>query len=131
MSTETQKNQEVLIGLFKIMNMGDMAQVRKALMEVCTEGYVIHDPSTPNIQPGIANYIESLNQFMKENSEPRVIIEDMFGVGDKVVTRAVFEFIELKTHEQKKMTGIVISRFENGKIAEEWQVLAPFATPSA
>jgi predicted SnoaL-like aldol condensation-catalyzing enzyme len=131
MSTETQKNMQVLRHWFETLEKGNHSQKMKELKDICTEGYVIHDPSTPNIQPGIANYIESFNQFMKENAGPRVIIEDMFGVGDKVVSRAVFEFIELKTHEQKKMTGIVISRFEDGKLAEEWQVLAPIPASTA
>ena len=125
MSDQTEKNMQVLRNLFDTMNKGDIPQTRKVIEEICTEDYLLHDPSTPDLKPGIKKYLESFDQFWGENSGIHVVAEDMFGEGDKTVTRGYFEYVENKTQEKKKMVEIFISRFENGKIAEEWQILAP------
>jgi predicted SnoaL-like aldol condensation-catalyzing enzyme len=124
MSDQTKKNMQVLRYLFDTMNKGDIPQTRKVVEEVCTEDYLLHDPSTPDLKPGIKKYLESFDQFWGENTGLHVVVEDMFGDGDKTVTRGCFEYVENKTQEKKKMVAIFISRFENGKIAEEWQVTA-------
>ena len=125
MSDQTKKNMQVLRYLFDTMNKGDIPQTRKVIEEICTEDYLLHDPSTPDFKPGIKKYLESFDQFWGENTGLHVVVEDMFGDGDKTVTRGYFEYVENKTQEKKKMVEIFISRFENGKIAEEWQILAP------
>lgn len=60
---------------------------------------------------------------MHNISNPKVEIQDIFGTGDKTATRITFEWIDDATQELKKGTGIIISRFENGKFAEDWQVM--------
>ena len=65
------------------------------------------------------------DQWLKNNSGIHVVIEDLIGMGDKTATRAALECVENKTQKKKKIVFIFFSRFENGKIAEEWQVSAP------
>jgi predicted ester cyclase len=101
--------------------------MKKELEEICTQDYMLHDPSAPNFKPGLADFLEGWVQMVGNFKEIRLNIEDMFGVGDKVISRGIFEWTDAKTQEKNKVMAIVISRFENGKLAEEWQVMAPFA----
>ena len=55
-------------------------------------------------------------------------IDDMFGAGDKVVTRWTLHGVQrgefrgiAPTNKEVTVTGIIISRFENGKAVEEWE----------
>jgi ketosteroid isomerase-like protein len=127
MSDQTQKNMQVLKHWFETVSKGDIAKMMKELAEIITKDYLLHDPSAPNLQPGREKCLESFEQDIKNMVGIRVNIENMFGVEDKVATQGIFEWLDVKTQERKKMMGIVISRFENGKLAEEWQVLAPFS----
>lgn len=54
----------------------------------------------------------------------------MFGPEDQVVTRATIEPEDASTPEKQKIMVIVISRFKNGKLIEEWQVAQPIADPT-
>ena len=130
MSTVTQKNKQVLKHVFEAVNKGDISQMKKELAEILTPDYVLHGSSNPNLQPGRDNYIEFFDQDSKNFGEFQFIVEDMFGFEDKVVTRGFFSSVELKSHEKTTMAVIVISRFEHGKIAEEWQVMAPVTSSS-
>ena len=130
MSDQVQKNIQVLKHWFETVCKCDINEIMKEWEEISTENYWIHDPSTPNLQPGRDKYLESFEQDMKNTAERRIDIEDMFGEEDKVVTLGTYEFVEVKTREKKKMMVIGISRFENGKIAEEWQVMAPVTSSS-
>jgi predicted ester cyclase len=60
--------------------------------------------------------------FQSEFPAHRVTIDDLFGEQDRVVTRWTMS----ATHKSGKdvvMRGISISRFEGGRIAEEWMVM--------
>lgn len=125
MSNDVQKNMQVLRHWFDFVNKGgNFAKMKKAWADICTDGYTLHDPSTPDLKPGLAAYMEFFDQAYKNMADMRINIDEMFAVEDKVVSRGIFEWVEGKPHEKKKMMFIVISRFENGKIAEEWQVTA-------
>jgi predicted SnoaL-like aldol condensation-catalyzing enzyme len=125
MSTDTQKNTQVLRDWVDTMNKGDYAQVKKALEKLGTEDYCLHDPNPANCAQGLKNYIVDFDKWWRGISDLHVVVEDVFGAGDKTATRATIEYIENNTREKKKNEIIFISRFENGKIAEEWQVTAP------
>jgi predicted ester cyclase len=60
----------------------------------------------------------------------RMTLEDMIAAGDKVVTRWTFRGIQkgefrgiAPTGREVTVTGIIISRFENGQAVEEWEEL--------
>ena len=127
MSTDTQKNMQILRRWLKIVMTDDVEKMKKEWKEISTDNYWLHDPSTPNLPPGREKYLETFEQDMKNSAKRRIDIKDMFGVEDKVVTLVYYEFLEVKSREKKKVMAIGISRFEKGKIAEEWQVLAPFS----
>jgi len=130
MSQDPPKNMAVLRHWFDTINKNDVAKMVKEWREIATEDYLLHDPATPDLKPGLADYLKLFEQQMAAVADRKVTIEDMFAVGDKVVLRGVYQFLDLATQEQIKMAAIGISRFEGGKIKEEWQILAPFAVPS-
>ena len=130
MSQDPRKNMEVLRHFLDTMNENDTIRTMKELGEILTEDYVLHDPSLPDLKPGRAAFLEFFEQSLKENANHRVTVDDMFGLEDKVVTRGIYEYTDLKVNEHRKMMMIVISRFEDGKLAEEWGVFAPIAAPS-
>lgn len=96
--------------------------------DLFTENYVMHDPSAPEEPRGVDGMKQYVSMFLTAFSDLRITIEDQLVNGDKVATR----FSATGTHDGDLMgiapsgnhvqvSGIIITRFENGKIAEEWQ----------
>ncbi len=127
MSQDPQKNMAVIQHWFNTVNGNDVTEMVKEGAEIIADDYVIHDPGTPDLQPGAANYLKQFEQDMAGSADRKVTMTDLFAVDDKVIGHGVYEFLDLASNERKKVAAMVISRFEGGKIKEEWQILAPFA----
>jgi ketosteroid isomerase-like protein len=125
MSTEVEKNMQVMKQWFEIVNTGDYEQVMKALEVLFTKDYTLHDPSFPSPKRGIDIAKADCDEWLKNNSGIHMVIEDLIGMGEKTATRAALECVDNKTQKKRKTVFIFFSRFENGRIAEEWQVTAP------
>ena len=99
-----------------------------ALDEMMTPDYVSHAKLLPDQQPDREGEKWVAAQFAASSSNRRFLVEDQVAGGDKVVTR----FIVHLTHDRGELMGvapsgreltnraIVIHRFVEGKIAEEW-----------
>jgi steroid delta-isomerase-like uncharacterized protein len=94
--------------------------------EVCADGFVGHDPMSGDQDREASK--ASMSMYRAAFPDLHFTIEDAFEAGDKVVIRwtgeGTFEN-ELMgmqpTHEKgQPVHGIVIDRFESGKIAESW-----------
>ena len=131
MSQDPQKNMEVIRHWFNTVNSNDLDQMIKEFAEIISDDYVMCDPATPDLQPGAANYLKLFEQDMARSADRKITIGDMFAVDDKVVSRADYEYLDLASQERKKVAAMAISQFEDGKIKAEWQILAPYATPSS
>ncbi len=94
--------------------------------EFCTENYVDHDPlqgdrSRDEVKQAIAGYRAAFPDLA-------FMIEDVFAAADKVVVRwraeGTFEneFMGQQPTGEKgePVHGIVIDRYEDGKVAESW-----------
>jgi predicted ester cyclase len=94
--------------------------------QYCTDGYVDHDPilgdqDRASVKQTIAGYRAAFPDL-------HFTIEDAFGVDDKVVLRwtgeGTFEneYMGLAPTGEKSepVHGIVIDRYEDGKVAESW-----------
>jgi ketosteroid isomerase-like protein len=88
MSQDPQKNMEVLRHLFNTLNGKDIVKFMKECEEVIKEDYALHDPGSPDQKPGRAQFLEDFKQNSKVRTNRRMTVEDMFGAGDNVVTRA-------------------------------------------
>ncbi len=92
-----------------------------------TDDYVYHGPSVPGELRGANAFKEMLSGFTQAMPDAREKVEDQLADGDKVFTR--FSGRGAHTGELMGMgasgkeltwTGMVVSRFSEGLIAEEW-----------
>lgn len=95
------------------------------LDEYLAPDYVYHGPDGDLDADGFRAFQNSLlSAFPGLNFE----VEDMIAVGDKVVTRWTLHGVHrgefqgiAPTGKEVTVTGIIISRFKNGKAVEEWE----------
>jgi predicted ester cyclase len=95
--------------------------------EIYAPNYVGHDPSNPEDIQGLEAAKQAASDYRKAFPDLQVIIEELIAEGDKVAARVRFRGThpgELEgiapTGRRVESTGIVISRMEGGKIAEDW-----------
>jgi steroid delta-isomerase-like uncharacterized protein len=110
--------------------MDELTHARTALEEVCARGdlerarELYADDFRDHVnalefrgQEGIA---QSVAMYRAMFPDLRIDVVDQVADGDRVVSRWILH----GTHRGRRVTlpGITISRFENGKIAEDWTV---------
>ena len=95
--------------------------------EIYAPGYVGHDPSNPEDVRGPEAAKQAAADYRRAFPDLRVTVEDLIAEGDKVVARLRFRGTHLgelegiaPTGRWVDCTGIVVSRMEGGKIAEDW-----------
>lgn len=93
--------------------------------EVYSADYIVHDPAGP-IQ-GLEALKQFVTMFRTAFPDIHVTIEDMIAEGDKVVWRYTLrgthrgEFMGIApTGKSMTLTGILISRFVDDKVVEDW-----------
>jgi predicted ester cyclase len=98
-----------------------------AMDELVTEDYLDHSPPPfPGLPPGREGLKQAFRIFW--NATPgRHVIEDQVAEGDRVVTRLTAYGRHEgdlpgipRTGNELRMTGTVIHRIENGRLAEKW-----------
>jgi steroid delta-isomerase-like uncharacterized protein len=96
--------------------------------EVLDPDFVCYDPNSESGEVRGAQTIKGeIEYFRNALSDLTYTIEDQIAEGDKVVTRYTLSgthqgelFGVPASGEPVRMAGIVIDRFEDGKIVEEW-----------
>jgi steroid delta-isomerase-like uncharacterized protein len=97
--------------------------------EIFAPEYVSHDPQSPEDVRGPEGAKEFAMMYRNAFPDVQLSIEDQVAEGDKVVTR----WIGRGTHQgelmgvaptgnQVRVAGMTISRIEEGKIVEEWEI---------
>jgi steroid delta-isomerase-like uncharacterized protein len=123
------------------MSSDNKALLRRVPLEIFNEGkldladelfsddYVMHDPNLPEGVEvrgveGIKQYIAG---FRTGFPDITISIEDQIAEGDKVATRWIARgthkgeaFGVPATGKQTVVEGLIVTRFANGKIVEEW-----------
>lgn len=89
------------------------------LSSVLAPTYVGHAASGSRDVDGLR---ERITQFHKLYRDAHFVIEDQVGEGDKVATRMVATATSTATGKPVKLVGLNVSRFRDGRIAEEWPV---------
>jgi steroid delta-isomerase-like uncharacterized protein len=89
--------------------------------------YVGRDPATPEPIRGPAGLREFVRTYQTAFRDARITVEEQLAEGDLVATRWTGRGIHegelmgiAPTGRETTVTGITISRFRNGKVAEEW-----------
>jgi steroid delta-isomerase-like uncharacterized protein len=106
-----------------IMNSHDPAR----FAELVSESYVNHNP---NVAPGLAGLVTFMGHWFDTLSDTRVVVEDAFAVGDRVVGRYTYRarhtgpFVGVPASGADiTMRSIDIWRFENDRFVEHWDEL--------
>ena len=106
-----------------IMNSHDPAR----FAELVSESYVNHNP---NVAPGLAGLVTFMGHWFDTLSDTRVVVEDAFAVGDRVVGRYTYRarhtgpFVGVPASGADiTMHSIDIWRFENDRFVEHWDEL--------
>ncbi len=102
-------------------NQGNMSVVD----DLIAPNYVGHDPLSPIHGPeGFKQYIEMIRSAFPD---AHMTIEEQIAEGDKLVTRWTATGTHRgplmgipPTEKHVTVTGIVIGRYENGKVVESW-----------
>ena len=114
----------------EVWNEGNLAVVDELILK----DHVNSGPGTP---PGLTPGFEGTKQLVKmyRNAFPDIhfTIDEQIAEGDKVVTRWTAqgthqaELVGIPaTGKSSTVTGIVVDRFVNGKIAESWGIFDQF-----
>lgn len=100
---------------------------------VATPDYVLHDPTLPEDVRGLDGVRELAEMYRSGMSGLQVTIEHQLADGDHVATRYTCR----GTHSgdimgtpasgrEVAISGLVVSRFQDGRVAEEWVVQDTF-----
>lgn len=123
----------------------DKSEEHKAAVRACfqagTEGtldaldafvdpdFVLHDPASPDEVRGIEGLRALIETHRKGLADLRVTVEHQLAEGDYVATRYTCrgrhggDLIGVPaTGREVAIAGLVISRFRDGKIVEEWEI---------
>jgi steroid delta-isomerase-like uncharacterized protein len=99
-------------------------------MEKTTPDYAFYSPSGNPDPMSREQVVESVVMFRQGFPDLNVGIEEIIAKGDRVTSRFIIkgthegEFMGIPATGKKiELSGILISRIENGKIVEEWQEL--------
>ena len=116
-----ERNKAALARWAAAYNEGNLEKLDQLADEQCTEDYVLHDP---NVTSGPAGLKRSVRAFVASWSEMHATIDDMVAEGDEVASRWTVRGTDAK---QQKVTlmMLAISRFVEGKVAEEWVLARP------
>ena len=97
--------------------------------EIYAPDFVGHDPAMPEDTRGVEGAREFYSMYRSAFPDTEITVEDQVAEGDKVVTR----WTARGTHQGELMgvppsgnrvevMGTTISRIEDGKIVEEWDI---------
>ncbi len=96
--------------------------------DLIASDYTRHDPANPHFRSGLEGYKQFQSAFLRAFPDGHFTVTDQIAAGDKVVTRWTTTGMQTgdlpgipATRKHVTITGITISRIENGKIAEDWQ----------
>jgi ketosteroid isomerase-like protein len=118
----TEGNQNVIVRWFDAVNQGDLAVLDQLADELFSPTFIEHDPRMPNFQPGPAGVKHFIRQVLTENVDVTVTLHEIFGYEDKTASRFTVSMKDAASGKPVSAQVIAISRFENGQMAEEWEL---------
>lgn len=101
----------------------------KLLDEIFAKDAISHDPSQPNLGRGPQGARESMEPYTTAFPDARLVIEREIAEGDYVV-----QYLRTSgthtgplgnipaTGKKTNVTGVIISKFQDGKVVETWSL---------
>ena len=107
----------------EVWNKGNVA----VIADLVTAHQVSHDPNNPNQAPGPEGVRQLVSLYRNAFPDLHFQLDDVIAEGDRVVSRVTATGTHQRdlpgipaTNRRASITGILIARFEDGKIAENW-----------
>lgn len=107
----------------EVVNQGNLATVD----EVIADDYVSHHNDPAHLPPGPAGVKAFVTMTRQGFPDLKLTVDQAFGAGDQVASMWTMEgthtgewFGAPATGKHAKWSGVVITRFADGKIAEDW-----------
>jgi predicted SnoaL-like aldol condensation-catalyzing enzyme len=106
------------------INAGDIGALERAVDKYYATDYVLHDPSVPNFSGGAATVKKLIRESVQTLPDAEIVIENLIAEGDVVAIR---QTVTGTQPDGQPLTFSVMSilRFADGRIAEEWELVAP------
>lgn len=89
--------------------------------------YIGHDPSEPEPIRGPQGFRAYVEKYLAGFPDGRITVDEQFAAGDRVATRWTGrgthegEIADISpTGKEVTVTGLTFSRFEDGKLVEDW-----------
>lgn len=121
----SEENKTAVREFFACASGGDLEE----LGAVVSPDYVLHDPALPEDVRGLEGARKLVEMYRDGMSDLAVTIDHQLADGDHVATRYTCRgthtgdiFGTPATGRDVTIAGLVISRFENGLVAEEWEI---------
>jgi steroid delta-isomerase-like uncharacterized protein len=122
MST-TDRNTSIVKECYEVASLGD----REALERILAPDFVIHVPQDVH---GVDGLLDMVATFRNAMPDMTVTVDHQFAQGDYVATRFRARgthtgelFGAPPTGRELTVSGITVSRCEDGRIAEEWELV--------
>lgn len=124
MSGHVERYKEVDREILEVWSTGEVGR----LDDLVAVRVVHHDPYDPHASGGLEGMKQMIATYRQAFPDVQFTVEDQVAEGDKVVTRWSSRGTHLgslmgeePTGKVVVCTGMVIERFENGKIVEAWR----------
>ncbi len=119
----SEQNKAIVRRLIEEPWKGDM----RVVDELIDPSYVGYDPSIPEPLRGPDGFKENVSTYRAAYSDARITVDDQIAEGDKVASRWTARGTQTgevagiaPTGKQVTVSGLTISRFEDGMVVEEW-----------
>jgi predicted ester cyclase len=93
--------------------------------ELYTADWVYHNPDLADLPPGPTGFKQLIRRMFADMPDQHLTSEDMIAEGDKVVIRWTVRGKDLSQQKPVTLMSLHICRFEDGKFAEEWELVHP------
>ncbi len=125
MSTDLKRMKEDTTRYMDIVNQGDLGRIDKAIDEFYAPDVVLHYPPAPNLAPGAAGVKQFVHMLFTDFTDIHVKLDSMFGEGDEAACRYTWQATNVKTGKRTTLPLLNISRWDGGRIVDEWEVAGP------
>ena len=131
-----EENKAVVRHFYETVNAIDWSKIDWGMIDQVIEAsisddYTYHYPDSADIGPAPTGLKKWLRQLYSGLSNMHISIEDIFGEGNKLLTRYSYTYVELKTGKPVNGQALTINYFRNGKITDEWELFSEHQATSA
>jgi ketosteroid isomerase-like protein len=118
-----EENKKTYLRLIDSQNHLDLNDIDEFLNEFYTPDYFMHFPGSEWGELDMAAMKKVSLQWFQEHTNSQITVDDIFAEGDRVATRGLSTSTKAATGEPEKWFFLCLSRFSDGKVAEEWQLV--------